>query len=109
MIKPWIIKVSAPLASDASNRYGAYSEEDPSNYIEDDLWCQLVEDCWTAYGYIFTHEIDDSEDLDEDEYNEEYDEIYEQFRQDVEITAEPDEYNEIDQYEIIYDEREDTD
>ena len=107
-IKPWIIKVS--YGYNCSNYYGAYSVNNPldSKDFPDDFYATATEDLWNDYGYIVTGWNNSNMENDEDSeaYEEEYAQLREDFDYDVEFIAYIDEDNEIDDVEIVYDERE---
>lgn len=109
-IKPWIIKVS--YGYNCSNYYGAYSVNNPldSKDFPDDFYAAAVEELWDDYSYVVTGWDGSAMENDKNEnpeaYEEEYAQLREDFDCDVEFTADIDEDNEIDDVEIVYDERE---
>jgi hypothetical protein len=109
-IKPWIIKVS--YGYNCSNYYGAYSVNNPldSEDFPDDFYVTATEELWNDYSYVVTGWDGSAMENDENEnpeaYEEEHAQLREDFDCDVEFTADIDEDNDIDDVEIVYDERE---
>ena len=115
-IKPWIIKVS--YGYNCSNYYGAYSVNNPldSKDFPNDFYVTATEELWNDYSYVVTGWDGSNMENDKNENPEAYEEehhdfsgeiaqLREDFDCDVEFTADIDEDNEIDDVEIVYDER----
>lgn len=99
MIKAWIIELNA--GPQCSHRYGAYSEEDPLEKLDEDTIFNLEEELWDSYGWTVTGwNNEDMEDPDD-----EYEQIYMDFKENINWSVEEDIYDEIDDLEIVYDER----
>lgn len=104
MEKAWIIKVS--YGFNCVNYYGAYSHDDPFDKImdDDDLVMQIEEDLWTDYGWTVTGWANENMENPDDE--EELEQIYEDFKSNIDWECEEDEFGDVENYDIIYDERE---
>lgn len=101
MIKAWIIELSA--GPQCPNRYGAYSEGDPLEKLDEDTIVNLEEELWDSYDWTATDW--NNEDMEDPDDEDEYEQIYMDFKENINWSAEEDTYGEIDDLEIIYDER----
>lgn len=104
-IKPWIIEVKHGFG--CSNYYGAWSVEDPiaNDLVEAEFYAQASEDLWQDYGWTETGFDDERlEGETEEEREEEREQIREDFITSVEFDCYPDEYDEINSLEIVYNE-----
>ena len=112
MIKQWLIHASAPICG-TDVVYLAYSEEDPlcSEYTND-IEEYIVNTLWDMYSWAL--HLDDEEYESEEEREEAYEQAYEDWRCDcnidVEEASDEEVYDnapggDIDNIEIIYDER----
>ena len=101
MIKAWIIELNA--GSQGSHRYGAYSEEDPLEKLDEDTIFNLEEELWDSYGWTVTGL--NNEDMEDPDDEDEYEQIYMDFKENINWSVEEDIYDEIDDLEIVYDER----
>ena len=99
-IKLWAIKAKAPVASDASLLFGAYSKINPekSDWFDGDLIEEICYDLYDSFGNLV-------EDIYEDE---DEDDRFDIFMQDVSFEIYPTE-DESGMSEIIYDERSEED
>lgn len=99
-IKLWAIRAKAPVASDASLLFGAYSKTNPerSDWFGDDLIEEICCDLYDSFGNLV-------EDIYEDE---DEDDRFDIFMQDVSFEIYPAE-DESGMSEIIYDERSEED
>lgn len=95
-IKLWAIKAKAPVASDASLLFGAYSKTNPekSDWFNSDIIEEICCDLYDSFGNLV-------EDIYEDE---DEDDRFDIFMQDVSFEIYPAE-DESGMSEIIYDER----
>ena len=95
-IKLWAIKAKAPVASDASLLFGAYSKTNPekSDWFNSDLIEEICCDLYDSFGNLV-------EDIYEDE---DEDDRFDIFMQDVSFEIYPAE-DESGMSEIIYDDR----
>ena len=101
MIKAWIIEVSA--GPQCPERYGAYSEENPLDKLDIDTIAEMEESLWDNYGWTYTGWNNESMEDPDDE--EEYEQIRQNFMENINWSAEEDEYDEINDLDIVYDER----
>lgn len=101
MIKAWIIELNA--GPQCPHRYGAYSEGDPLEKLDEDTIFNLEEELWDSYGWTATDW--NNEDMEDPDDEDEYEQIYMDFKENINWSAEEDTYGEIDDLEIIYDER----
>lgn len=99
-IKLWAIRAKAPVASDASLLFGAYSKTNPerSDWFGSDLIEEICCDLYDSFGNLV-------EDIYEDE---DEDDRFDIFMQDVSFEIYPAE-DESGMSEIIYDERSEED
>lgn len=99
-IKLWAIRAKAPVASDASLLFGAYSKTNPerSDWFSGDLIEEICCDLYDSFGNLV-------EDIYEDE---DEDDRFDIFMQDVSFEIYPVE-DENGMSEIIYDERSEED
>lgn len=99
-IKLWAIKAKAPVASDASLLFGAYSKTNPkrSDWFDGDLIEEICYDLYDNFGNLV-------EDIYEDE---DEDDRFDMFMQDVSFEIYPAK-DESGMSEIIYDERSEED
>jgi hypothetical protein len=95
-IKLWAIKAKAPVASDASLLFGAYSKTNPekSDWFNSDIIEEICCDLYDSFGNLV-------EDIYEDE---DEDDRFDIFMQDVSFEIYPAE-DESGMSEIIYDDR----
>lgn len=95
-IKLWAIKAKAPVASDASLLFGAYSKTNPekSDWFNSDIIEEICYDLYDSFGNLV-------EDIYEDE---DEDDRFDIFMQDVSFEIYPAE-DESGMSEIIYDDR----
>lgn len=109
-IKPWIIQVTDGL--NCYEYYGSYSIDDPiaNDKIPTEFYMRAEEDLWNDYSYIATgwdySNMENNYEEDPEAWEEEYEQIIEDFKSDISYSAYIDEDNEIDDVEIVYDERE---
>lgn len=101
MIKAWIIELNA--GPRCPHRYGAYSEGDPLEKLDEDTIFNMEESLWDSYGWTATGW--NNEHMEDPNDEDEYEQIYQNFKENISWSAEEDTYGEIDELEIVYDER----
>lgn len=104
MIKAWLITASAPLCG-TDTYYCAYSEDDPLD-CDEFPFDEIADYLWESYSYLL--HLDDDEYDSEEERDEAWDQAYENWKNDCNFSSEEMdlEVDNPDEYEIIYDERE---
>ena len=112
-IKPWVIVFAYGIGEQCAKYYGAYATENPTEIdgaISDEFIAEVENELWDDYGYLITgwdnEHMETDYDDDPEAWQDEYDQIIEDFKCDISIFARIDEDEEINDLEIIYDERE---
>ena len=115
MIKTWLISASAPICG-TDTYYIAYSETNPEFLdVWNNICADIIQELWDSYSWCL--HLDDEEYETEEEEDEAYDQAYEDWKCDCNINVEEATKEDledvapggnIDNIEIVYDERKDS-
>ena len=112
-IKPWIIVFAYGVGEQCAKYYGAYSKENPldiDDAIPYEFIAEVENELWDDYDYLVTgwdnEHMENDYDDNPEAWQDEYDQMIEDFKSEISITARIDDCEEIEDLEIIYDERE---
>ena len=112
-IKPWIIVFAYGPGEQCAKYYGAYASDDPMEIdgaVTDEFIAEVENELWDDYGYLVTgwenEQMESDYDDDPEAWQDEYDQMIENFKDEISITCRIDNCDEIEELEIIYDERE---